>query len=123
MQKFIDKFRPIYRKLLYWRGRWVYRLRSHEAPRQRKKRASRNAQLRAELSELRSLYGRSIPALAELLSDAMARPARDPAWREGAPLISVIMPTHHRPEAALRVIESVRAQSYGNWEMSHPVRS
>lgn len=117
MQKLIEKIRPLYRKLLFWRWWWIYRLRSHEAPRQQKKRASSNAQLRAEISELRGLYGRSIPALAELLSDAMARPARDHAWRKGAPLISVIMPTHHRPEALLRAIESVVAQSYGNWEL------
>jgi hypothetical protein len=52
MQKLIERIRPLYRKLLYWRWRWAYRLRSHE-PRQRKKRASSNAQLLADLSELR----------------------------------------------------------------------
>ncbi|WP_411822675.1 glycosyltransferase family 2 protein [Leptospira sp. 'Mane'] len=33
------------------------------------------------------------------------------------PLISVILPTFHRPEATKNAIESVISQTYGNWEL------
>lgn len=60
---------------------------------------------------------RSTQALAELLGEAEAARARVSAGERVESLISVIMPTRERADRLSAAMESVRRQSYPNWEL------
>lgn len=54
---------------------------------------------------------------ARLLTDEQRKEQRDHVWEE-EPMISVVVPVYRTPEVFLRqMIESVQAQTYGNWEL------
>lgn len=65
----------------------------------------------------RSFLGRHLSALRHLVADPRGRGLPADVGKEVLPLVSVIIPTRNRRAFLEEAIESVKAQTYPNWEL------
>lgn len=81
-----------------------------------RERVIRNFTFAARVKELENIIKQISPKLKSRISQWQSK-IHNPDFRRRGPLVSVLMATHNRRQFLRRAIESVREQTYQNWEL------